>query len=294
MNVAKTALLLAGMTALFMAVGFVIGGSTGIVIAFVIAALMNAWSWWNSGNAVLRMYNAREVDQSSAPDLWSMTEAMCARAGMPMPRLYVIHDDQPNAFATGRDPSNAAVAVNTGLLAMLTPEEVAGVVAHELAHIKNRDTLIMTVTATIAGAISMLANFASFAPRDGRGVSPLAGLAIMILAPLAAMIVQMMISRTREYAADKAGGEICGNPIWLASALGKISGQAQAIPNWQAERNPATAHMFIINPLSGARADRLFSTHPNAENRIAALLEQANAMGIGAPRAVGGFSPWGG
>lgn len=294
MNVAKTALLLAGMTALFMAVGFVIGGSTGIVIAFVIAALMNAWSWWNSGNAVLRMYNAREVDQSSAPDLWSMTEAMCARAGMPMPRLYVIHDDQPNAFATGRDPSNAAVAVNTGLLAMLTPEEVAGVVAHELAHIKNRDTLIMTVTATIAGAISMLANFASFAPRDGRGVSPLAGLAIMILAPLAAMIVQMMISRTREYAADKAGGEICGNPIWLASALGKISGHAQAIPNWQAERNPATAHMFIINPLSGARADRLFSTHPNAENRIAALLEQANAMGIGAPRAVGGFSPWGG
>lgn len=294
MNVAKTALLLAGMTALFMAVGFVIGGSTGMVIAFVIAALMNAWSWWNSGNAVLRMYNAREVDQSSAPDLWSMTEAMCARAGMPMPRLYVIHDDQPNAFATGRDPSNAAVAVNTGLLAMLTPEEVAGVVAHELAHIKNRDTLIMTVTATIAGAISMLANFASFAPRDGRGVSPLAGLAIMILAPLAAMIVQMMISRTREYAADKAGGEICGNPIWLASALGKISGQAQAIPNWQAERNPATAHMFIINPLSGARADRLFSTHPNAENRIAALLEQANAMGIGAPRAVGGFSPWGG
>jgi heat shock protein HtpX len=294
MNVAKTALLLAGMTALFMAVGFVIGGSTGMVIAFVFAALMNAWSWWNSGNAVLRMYNAQEVDQSSAPDLWNMTAAMCARVGMPMPRLYIIYDDQPNAFATGRDPSNAAVAVNTGLLAMLTPEEVAGVIAHELAHIKNRDTLIMTVTATIAGAISMLANFASFAPRDGRGVSPLAGLAIMILAPLAAMIVQMMISRTREYAADRTGGDICGNPIWLASALGKISGQAHAIPNWQAERNPATAHMFIINPLSGARADRLFSTHPNAENRIAALLEQANAMGIGAPHAAGGLSQWGG
>jgi heat shock protein HtpX len=292
MNVTKTALLLAGMTALFMSVGYLIGGPAGMVVAFAVAALMNAWSWWNSGNAVLRMYNAQEVDQASAPDLWNMTAAMCANANMPMPRLFVIHDDQPNAFATGRDPSNAAVAVNTGLLAMLTPEEVAGVVAHELAHVRNRDTLIMTVTATIAGAISMLANFATFGPRDGRGVSPLIGIAIMILAPLAAMVVQMMISRAREYEADKLGGEICGNPLWLASALRRISGAATEIPNWQAERNPATAHMFIVNPLSGARADKLFSTHPNAENRIAALIDQASAMGIAAPAPTYGGSPW--
>jgi heat shock protein HtpX len=218
-----------------------------------------------------------------------------------MPKLYVIHDDQPNAFATGRNPENAAVAVNTGLMNVLSREEVAAVIAHELAHIKNRDTLLMTVTATIAGAISMLANFAMFAPRSSngnRGISPLMSIAIMILAPMAAMVVQMMISRTREYAADRLGGEIVGNPVWLATGLQKIAGGAAAIPNETAERNPATAHMFIMNPLSGQRMDNLFSTHPNPQNRIDALIEQARAMGVldGGPS---GFaagpqrSPWG-
>ena len=206
----------------------------------------------------------------------------------------------PNAFATGRDPEHAAVAVNTGLIAMLTREELAGVIAHELAHIKNRDTLIMTITATIAGAISMLANFAMmFSSNRGSNspVSPLAAIVMMIVAPLAAMVVQMTISRTREYAADRAGGEICGNPVWLASGLQKIAGAAHVIPNAEAERHPATAHMFIVNPLSGARMDNLFSTHPNPENRIAELMAQAQALGIGyqaAPVAQPAGGPWGG
>ena len=301
MNYAKTAILLAGMMALFMAVGLMLGGEGGMVIAFLIALAMNMWAYWGSDKAVLRMYNAQEVDQNSAPDLWNMTAGMAARAGMPMPRLYVIHDDQPNAFATGRNPENAAVAVNTGLVNMLTREEVAGVIAHELAHIKNRDTLIMTITATIAGAVSMLGNMAMFSGnRNNSPIGAIVGIAIMILAPIAAMIVQMAISRTREYAADKAGGEICGNPVWLASALDKISGGVAHIPNWHAERNPATAHMFIMNPLSGQRADGLFTTHPNPANRIEALMRQADAMGIGIappsaarPSGRGQPRPWG-
>ncbi len=219
MNYMKTAILLAAMTALFMGVGFLVGGQGGMLIALAVACAMNFWSYWGSDKAVLNMYGAEEVDQHSAPDLYQMTWEMAQRAGMPMPRLFIIHEDQPNAFATGRNPENAAVAVNTGLLNALTREEVAGVVAHELAHIKNRDTLIMTITATLAGALSMLANFAAFSGgnsqnRNGFGV--IGTIAMMILAPLAASIVQMAISRSREYEADKMGAEICGNPIWLA------------------------------------------------------------------------------
>jgi len=299
MNYAKTAILLAGMTALFMGLGLLIGGEGGLVIAFFIALAMNFWAYWGSDKAVLRMYNAQEVDASSAPDLWHMTAEMAARAGIPMPRLYIIHDAQPNAFATGRNPANAAVAVNTGLMDMLTREEVAAVVAHELAHIKNRDTLIMTITATLAGAVSIIGNMAMFSGsnRNNGPIGTILGIAIMILAPIAAMVVQMAISRTREYAADKEGGEICGNPVWLASALDKISGGVAHIPNWHAERNPATAHMFIMNPLSGGRADGLFTTHPNPVNRIEALMAQAEAMGVRgyapAPSSVPSGGPWG-
>jgi heat shock protein HtpX len=304
MNMMKTAVLLAGMTALFMVIGYGLGGTTGMGVALVAAAGMNLYSYWNSDRMVLRMYNAQEVDRASAPELWDMTEQMAARAAIPMPRLYVIQEEQPNAFATGRNPENAAVAVNTGLLQLLSPEEVAGVVAHELAHIKNRDTLIMTVTATIAGAISMLANFAmlfSSGRRDNNngGFGAIGTILMVILAPLAAMVVQMTISRTREYAADRAGGEICGNPLWLASGLQKLAGGAHAIPNMEAERHPATAHMFIVNPLSGMRMDNLFSTHPDTGNRVAALLEQAQAMGAAVPQAsqaapAPGPGPWGG
>ena len=286
MNIGKTALLLAAMTALFMAVGYAIGGQAGMVLALVAAAGMNLFSWWGSDRMVLRMYNAQEVDATSAPELWQMTAQMAQRAGIPMPRLYIIHEDQPNAFATGRDPQNAAVAVNKGLMAMLSREEVAAVIAHELAHIRNRDTLIMTVTATIAGAISMLANFGLwFQPssHDRQGGSPfgwLGTILMVILAPMAAMVVQMTISRTREYAADRLGAEICGNPLWLATGLQKIAGMAHSIPNMEAERHPATAHMFIVNPLTGQGMDNLFSTHPNPENRIAALVEMARTMGV--------------
>lgn len=281
MSYAKTAMLLAAMTALFGAVGFLIGGAGGMVIALVIAFGMNLWSWYGSDRAVLNMYNAQEVDQSVAPDLYAMTWEMTQRAGMPMPRLFIIHEDQPNAFATGRNPENAAVAVNTGLLNMLTRDEVAGVVAHELAHIKNRDTLIMTVSASLAGAVSMLGNFAAFSGgRDNRSpIGAIGAIALMVLAPIAAAIVQMAISRSREYEADRVGAEISGNPMALASALAKIAGGHQMTENYTAERNPQTAHMFIINPLSGQRMDNLFSTHPDTGNRIQALEELAAAWG---------------
>ncbi|MCV3767276.1 zinc metalloprotease HtpX [Rhizobium sp. TRM95796] len=282
MNYVKTAMLLAFMTALFMGVGFMLGGRGGMMIALVVAAGMNLFSWWNSGNMVLSSYDAQEVDERSAPEFYRMIRDLAARANLPMPRVYIINSDQPNAFATGRAPDAAAVAASTGLLQRLTPEEVAGVMAHELAHIENRDTLIMTVTATLAGAISMLGNFAFLfgGNRDNRS-NPfgfIGVLATMIIAPFAAMLVQMAISRTREYAADRRGAEICGNPLWLASALDKIATAAHHIPNPRAEANPATAHMFIINPLSGERMDSLFSTHPNTENRIAALQELARGM----------------
>ena len=283
MNIVRTAMLLAVMTALFMGVGLLIGGKGGMMIALIVAIAMNFFSYWNSARMVLSMYGAKEVDERSAPEYYGIVRDLAARAGLPMPRVFVINSDQPNAFATGRNPQNAAVAASTGLLQALSYEEVAGVMAHELAHIQNRDTLTMTLTATIAGAISMLANFAMFFGGSGNreNNNPLGFIGVliaMIVAPFAAMLVQMAISRTREYSADKRGAEICGNPLWLASALKKIAVAAGRIRNDGAEHNPATAHMFIINPLSGERMDNLFSTHPNTENRIAALQEMAQGM----------------
>ncbi|MBI1622052.1 zinc metalloprotease HtpX [Aquamicrobium zhengzhouense] len=285
MNVIRTAMLLALMTALFMGVGYLIGGEGGMMIAFLIAAGMNLFSYWNSDKMVLRMHNAVEVDERNAPEYYGIVKALAERANLPMPRVYLIDNPQPNAFATGRNPQNAAVAATTGLLQRLSREEVAGVMAHELAHVQNRDTLTMTITASIAGAISMLGNFAFFMGGSNReNNNPLGAIGVLvaiIVAPLAAMIVQMAISRTREYAADRRGAEICGQPMWLASALDKIARGAQAIRNDNAERSPATAHMFIINPLSGEKMDNLFSTHPDTANRIAALQRMAQEFGGG-------------
>lgn len=281
MNYFKTGLLLAAMTALFGAVGFLIGGESGMLIALAVAAAMNLFAYWNSDRMVLSMYGAREVDAQTAPEFYGLVQQLAQRAGLPMPKVYVIDNDQPNAFATGRNPENAAVAATTGLLQSLSREEIAGVMAHELGHVKNRDTLIMTITATLAGAIGMLANFAMFfgGSRDNRsGLGIIGSIAVMILAPVAAMLVQMAISRSREYEADKAGAEISGNPQALASALQRISGTVERVPNAQAEGNPATAHMFIINPLHGGAMDSLFSTHPSTENRVAALMQLAGGM----------------
>jgi heat shock protein HtpX len=310
MNYFRTAILLAGLTALFMGVGYLIGGQSGALLAFVIAAAMNLFSYWNADKMVLSMHGAQEVDAGSAPDLVGLVHELAGRAGLPMPRVYVMDNPQPNAFATGRNPEHSAVAVTTGLMERMNREELAGVIAHELAHIKNRDTLIMTITATIAGAISMLGNIALFTGgnRDGNsgGMGIIGTLAMVILAPIAAMLVQFAISRTREYAADDMGGRL-SRPEWLASALAKLDAAAHAIPNEEAERNPATAHLFIVNPLSGARMDNLFSTHPATENRIAALQQLAMQMGGGQggfrtahPHAVqqnagsGASGPWGG
>ncbi len=283
MNFMRTALLLAAMTALFMAIGYVAGGKGGMAIAFIIALGMNFFSYWFSDKMVLSTYGAREVDDQSAPELVQMVRQLATRAQLPMPKVYIIDNEQPNAFATGRDHAHAAVAVSSGLMNSLSREEVAGVIAHELAHIKNYDILTMTMTATIAGAIGMVANMAVFSGqnRENNGIGLIGGIAMMILAPLAAMIVQMAVSRTREYEADRLGGEIVGNPIFLATALERIAGEAHVVENPEAERNPATAHMFIINPLSGQRMDNLFSTHPATENRVAALYQQARQMGIG-------------
>jgi heat shock protein HtpX len=284
-NYLRTAVLLAGLTALFMGFGYLIGGQGGMMIALLVAAGINLFSYWNADKLVLSMTGAQEVDERTAPDLHAIVRDLAHNAGLPMPRVYLIDSPQPNAFATGRNPAHAAVAVSTGLLQTLTREEVAGVLAHELAHIKNYDTLTMTVTATIAGAISMLAQSFMFSSMFGghrdnnNGMGVFGSLLLMILAPIAAMIVQMAISRTREYAADRLGAEIAGQPEWLASALAKIERAAHAVPNEAAERNPAMAHLFIINPLSGARMDNLFSTHPATENRIAALMQLARQMG---------------
>ena len=281
MNTIRTAMLLAFMTALFMGVGYLIGGSGGMMIAFLFAAGMNLFSYWNSDKMVLKMHHAVEVDERNAPEYYAIVRDLAARAGLPMPRVYLIKNDQPNAFATGRNPQNAAVAATTGLLDRLSYEEVAGVMAHELAHVQNRDTLTMTITATLAGAISMLGNFAFFFGGNRDNNNPLGFIGVlvaMIVAPLAAMMVQMAISRTREYSADRRGAEICGNPLWLASALDKIARRAKQVVNQDAERNPATAHMFSINPLSGERMDNLFSTHPDTDNRIAALQALAGEM----------------
>ena len=302
MGMMKTYLLMAAMTALFLAIGYLTAGPAGAIIAFVVAAGMNAFAYWNADKIVLRMQGAREVsgDESNRVirTFVSDTRALAEHAGLPQPKVYIIDTAQPNAFATGRNPENAAVAATSGLLSMLTREEVAGVMAHELAHVQNRDSLTMTVTATLAGAIGFLANFALFfgGGRDRGGL--ITALAIMIFAPMAASLVQFAISRSREYEADRRGAEICGNPAWLASALQKIERGARAQINPHAERTPAHAHMYIINPLNGRRGDSLFSTHPSTANRVEALRKMVGEMPPGPdripdeePRVVSG--PWG-
>jgi len=285
---ARTALLLAAMTGLFLAVGWLIAGQQGLVIAFVVAAAMNAFTYWNADRMVLSMYGAREVGPNEAPRLHGIVARLADNAGLPMPRVYIVDSAQPNAFATGRNPDHAAVAATTGLLRLLSEEEIAGVMAHELAHVRNRDTLTMTVTATIAGAIGMLANFAFFfggSSNDERNnpLGPIAGILVALLAPVAAALVQFAISRSREYEADRMGAEICGRPLWLASALNKLSQGAEAIENRGAEANPATAHLFIVNPLHGRAMDGLFTTHPRMENRIERLRRMAVEMGQAGP-----------
>lgn len=280
MSYARTALLLAALTALFLAIGFVLGGEAGMAIALALALGMNLFAYWNSDKLVLRMYRAKEVDRRSQPELVGVIEQLVGRAGLPMPRVYIVENPQPNAFATGRNPAHAAVAVTTGLLKHLDHDEVAGVLAHELAHIRNRDTLIMTITATVAGAISMIANFALFFGGSRNNPLGIVGvILVMILAPLAAMLVQMAISRSREYEADRIGAEICGRPLWLASALEKLERAARSIDNPRAEANPATAHLFIVNPLHSRKVDSLFSTHPGVANRVRRLREMAGAAG---------------
>jgi heat shock protein HtpX len=283
LNFLRTTVLIAALTAIFMAVGYFVGGTGGMLVAFGIAAVTNLFAYWNSDKMVLSMQNAVEVDPRSQPDLHNTVAALAQRAGIPMPKLYVINSDQPNAFATGRNPQNAAVAVSAGLLRYLEPREVAGVIAHELAHIRNRDTLTMTLTATVAVAISSLAQFGLFFGGGNSRNNPLGPIGVLlavIVAPIAAALVQMAVSRTREYEADKDGAEISGDPLALASALNKISQIAHRVVNVGAERNPAQAHMYIINPLSGQRMDNLFSTHPNVENRIAQLQRIAGEMQV--------------
>jgi heat shock protein HtpX len=291
MNYARTALLLAAMTALFLTVGYLIAGEGGALIAFVIALAMNGWAYWNSDKAVLRMHHARPVSRASAPDLVGLVEQLARRADLPTPAVYVLETNQPNAFATGRNPDNSAVAVTRGLIQSCDPEELAGVISHELGHIKHRDTLIMTITATLAGAIGFLSQFAFFfgGSQDSRNnpLGLIGTILVMILAPLAAMLVQMAISRTREYSADRAGAEICGQPLWLARALQKIEQLARGVVNEPAERNPASAHLFIVNPLRMGGIDSLFRTHPPTADRVRRLLELA---GQGAAPA--GRGPW--
>ncbi|HEX2590059.1 MAG TPA: zinc metalloprotease HtpX [Rhizomicrobium sp.] len=272
MNTLRTGILMAAMTGLFVAVGFLVGGGTGMVLAFLFAAGTNLFAYWNSDKVVLSMYGAKPVDERSAPDLVHLVMRLASSAGLPMPAVYIVENEQPNAFATGRNPEHAAVCVTTGLLARLNQEELAGVLAHELSHIKHHDTLTMTITATIAGAISMLANFALFFGHDRRNPLGFVGvLLVSLLAPVAAMLVQMAISRSREFEADREGAVISGRPLWLASALERIEDNAQQIVNPQAEANPATAHMFIINPLSGGMLSGLFASHPSTAERIARL-----------------------
>ncbi len=307
MNYFRTALLLAALTAFFLAIGYLLGGRGGLMIAFVVALGTNLFAYWNSDSMVLRMSNAREVGPQEAPELYGIVQELTQRAGLPMPRVYVIDEDQPNAFATGRSPEHAAVAVNTGLLRHLSREEVMGVLSHELGHVKNRDTLTMTIAATLSGAIGMLATFGGWfgGGRDENGrplVNPIVAIAAMILAPLAATLVQMAISRSREFEADRMGAEISGHPEWLASALARLHAGTQAIPNATAEANPATAHLYIDNPLSGGGMANLFSTHPPMEERIARLQamvsEPVHAASLrtragGSVPQTGGRGPWG-
>jgi heat shock protein HtpX len=281
MNLFRTGVLMAALTGLFLAIGFLIGGQAGMAMAFLFALGTNLFAYWNSDKMVLSMYGAREVDETTAPDLVHLVRVLSEQAGLPMPKVYIAENPQPNAFATGRNPEHAAVCVMTGILERLSQEELAGVLAHELSHVKNHDTLIMTITATVAGAISILANFAFFFSGERRNnpLGAVGGILILILAPLAAMLVQMAISRTREYEADRSGALISGRPLWLASALQRISSAAERIENVDAEAHPATAHMFIVNPLHAGGIASLFSTHPAMEQRIARLKEMAAEMG---------------
>ncbi len=277
-NLVKTAVLMAAITALFMVIGAYIGGQTGMLIALLVAAGMNFFAYWFSADMVLRMYNAQQVDESSAPQFYGMVKELAQRAGLPMPKVYLIQEDAPNAFATGRNPEHAAVAATTGILRVLSERELRGVMAHELAHVAHRDILISTVSATMAGAISMLANFAAFfggRDENGRPTNPLASIAIALLAPFAAGLIQMAISRAREFEADRGGAAISGDPAALASALDKIHRVAQGIPLEAAEAHPETAQMMIMNPLSGGGLRGLFSTHPSTEERITRLLAMA-------------------
>lgn len=293
----RTYALLAALTALFGGVGYLVGGVIGMGIAMLVAIAMNGYAYWNGDKLVLRMQGAKEVKPGEGSPVVrtfvSDVHELAGQAGLPHPRVYIIDTPQPNAFATGRNPQNAAVAATTGLLSMLSRQEVAGVMAHELAHVQNRDSLVMTITAALAGAITMLANVAFFFGGNRERGGMITALLVMFLAPTAAGLVQMAISRSREYEADKRGAEICGQPLWLASALEKIERHAHSIRNKRAEASPAMAHMYIINPLAGQKGDSLFSTHPDTANRIAALRRLAGEMGEGGiPSADVG--PWGG
>ncbi|WP_028203221.1 zinc metalloprotease HtpX [Paraburkholderia nodosa] len=281
-NWVKTAMLMAAITALFIVIGGLIGGHRGMVLALFFALAMNFFSYWYSDKMVLRMYNAQEVDETTAPQFYRMVRDLATRAGLPMPRVYLINEDAPNAFATGRNPEHAAVAATTGILRVLSEREMRGVMAHELSHVKHRDILISTISATMAGAISALANFAMiFGGRDesGRRANPIASIAVALLAPIAGALIQMAISRAREFEADRGGAEISGDPQALASALDKIHRYAQGIPFPAAEQHPATAQMMIMNPLSGGGLQNLFSTHPATEERIRRLMEMAAGGG---------------
>jgi heat shock protein HtpX len=285
MNYVKTAVLLAALTGFFLAVGYLLGGRGGLMIAFVVALGMNALAYWNSDRMVLRMSGAREVGPDEVPELYGIIQQLTGRAHLPMPRVYIIDEDQPNAFAPGRSPEHAAVAVNSGLLKHLSREQITGVLAHELGHVRNRDTLTMTVAATLSGAIGMLASFGGLmgGGRDENGrplVNPLLAIGAMILAPLGASLVQMAISRSREFEADRAGAEISGNPLWLASALQRLHEGTEAIPNATAQAHPATAHLYIDNPLPSGGLGALFSTHPPMEERIARLRAMAGEPSV--------------
>jgi heat shock protein HtpX len=285
MNLFKTVFLMSLMTGLFLVVGALIGGGPGMVIAFLFAAGMNLFAYWNSDRVLLSMYGARQVDAASAPDLYHIVERLAAQAKLPMPKVFITENPQPNAFATGRSPEHAAVCVTSGLLATISKEELAGVIAHELGHVRNRDTLTMTITAVIAGAIGMLANFAFFMGGRRNPLGLVGVLLVTLLAPIAAMLVQAAVSRSREFEADRAGAELTGRPLWLADALSEIDRKARQTLNAPADANPATAHMFIINPLHGGLSG-LFASHPATEERIARLRAMA---GVPAPQT----GPWG-
>ena len=277
-NWLKTSLLMAAIVALFGAIGFFIGGQNGMLIALLVAAAMNLFAYWNSDKMVLHMYHAQEVDAHSGGRFYQIVAELAQRAGLPMPRVYIIDEPQPNAFATGRNPAHAAVAATTGIMNLLSERELRGVMAHELTHVRHRDTLISTLSATVAGAISMLANFGMFfggRDSEGRSVNPALAILVMIVAPLAAMLIQMAISRAREFGADAGGAEISDDPEALASALRKIEAYAHGVPLPAADAHPETAQMMIINPLSGGGIAGLFATHPPTEERVARLLQMA-------------------